>query len=525
MKISTVQQIRELDKRAIQNYCIPDEVLMENAGLAAISVLKSEIDLHRNNNILIFCGSGNNGGDGFVVTRQLSSLGCNVSVILMAEPDRYQGAAQKNYQIVSHLELSCEYVADIDVIRSRLVEADLVVDAIFGTGLTRDVEGHYASVIQAINQSGLPVLSLDIPSGVNGDTGQIMGTAIQAKWTVTFGLPKLGNLLYPGFEKNGKLYVSHISFPRENVTTSDIQCEVNEPPQLPNRRQDGHKGTFGEGLFIAGAENYYGAPYFSALAFLKAGGGYARLATPRSMTPFLANKGSEIVFHPQTETPNGCLSLDAEDALLNLADTVDFVVIGPGISTNDETQRLALQLIEKIDRPILIDGDGISALQNNLSILKCRKSATILTPHLGEMSRLIGNSIREILNDAVGTARQFSRNHGVYLVLKGAHSLIAAPDGNISINMTGNSGMATAGSGDVLAGTIAAMYGLGLNPGDSARKGVFIHGLAGDLAAEVIGPDGMTAQDILNYLPAALKKDREGDVMTDCPWYHGAIQV
>ena len=253
-------------------------------------------------NVLILCGGGNNGGDGLVVARHLHAAGASVRVRVYGNPERYAGAAKLNWSIAQNLGIDISVLGEIGGLGEDLAWAGGVVDALLGTGITREVAGLYAEVIERVNRSGLPVLSIDIPSGVNGDTGRVLGTAVQADCTVTFGLPKIGNLLYPGYELGGKLFVSHISFPPVLTVDEALQIEVNAPPALPKRNPAGHKGSFGQALFIAGAANYYGAPYYAAMSFLKAGGGYARLATPRSLAPVLASNGGEIVYLPQRET-------------------------------------------------------------------------------------------------------------------------------------------------------------------------------------------------------------------------------
>ena len=509
MKISSVSEMRQMDQSAIETYGIPDEILMENAGLAAYSVLSEQLDI-QSNRFLVVCGGGNNGGDGLMVARKIHSNGGMVRVVLLSDPGKYSGAAQTNYKSLGHLPIEMGQLESVASLEKDLPRYSMIIDAIFGTGISRPVEGKYREVIDLLNRSEIPVFSLDIPSGIHGDTGQIMGVAIRAQTTVTFGLPKIGNMLFPGYDRCGKLYVTHISFPPALYRADTLNIALNDPPELPKRNPSGHKGSFGEALFIAGAASYYGAPFFAALSFLKAGGGYARLAAPESMTPYLANKGSEIVFVPQSETPTGSISLDNKEALVKSANQMDMVVLGPGISLDDETQKLARELSAAIEVPLLIDGDGITALWENLDILKQRKAPTVLTPHPGEMSRITGKSVKEILEDSISILQKTAAELNSIVILKGAHTLIGLPGRKVFINMSGNPGMGTAGSGDVLTGTIAAMHGMGLSVEDAVKKGVFLHGLAGDLAADHIGEDGITAADILNHIPSAVKADRRG---------------
>jgi hydroxyethylthiazole kinase-like uncharacterized protein yjeF len=509
MKVSSVEQMRAMDRRAIEELGISEELLMENAGLAAFQVLSREIGC-AGKRIVVFCGIGNNGGDGLVVARHILSGGGTPRVFVVGDLNGFRGAAKTNLDICTRLPVEVKRVKEIETLRAAVVHSDGIVDALFGTGLDREPSGLHREAIELINMSGKPVLSLDIPSGVNGDTAEVMGTAVRADHTVTFGLPKIGTMLYPGCELCGTLHVCPISFPPSLTEAEALEVEINGFIALPERARTVHKGLMGDVLFIAGAAAYFGAPYFSAMSFLKAGGGYARLAAPRSMVPFLATRGSEIVFVPQAETPEGSLALTNRDALIALADRADMVVIGPGLSLSEETQGLVRELAAATAKPLLIDGDGITALTGAREIIRNRKAPTILTPHTGEMSRLTGESVAEIERKRIPLLQETAAALGAFIVLKGARSLIGTPERRVFINLSGNAGMATAASGDVLTGTIAAMFGLGLPLTEAVRKGVFIHGLSGDLAAADKGEDGITAQDVLNYLPYAMKADREG---------------
>ncbi len=526
MKISRTAEMRSLDRSAIEKYGIPGVILMENAGEATYFVILKEFGVV-GKRFVVVCGTGHNGGDGLVVARKLFSMRADVQIFCLGTPDRFDDTVRYHYQMVERIGIPFISLPsdDLSPLREALKSADAVVDAIFGTGLSREVKGRYAEAIRLINASAKPVFSVDIPSGVAGDTGEVMGVAVKASYTVTYGLPKWGNLLYPGFERSGRLFVTHISFPPRLYERDEITAEVNMPLPPTPRPPDGHKGTFGKVMFIAGAVRYQGAPYFAAMSFLKAGGGLSYLATPRSVAPFIASKGSEIVFLPQPETASGSLSYVALDGLLEAAEGMDMVVLGPGISLDEETQRLALELVGRLALPLVIDGDGLTAIAGHTEILRRRTAPTALTPHPGEMARLLGMPMKEVLANRVDLLRQAAADWNAVVVFKGAHSLIGYPDGRIFLNLTGNAGMATAGSGDVLTGTIAAMHAAHHYAfPEAVRMGVLMHGLAGDSAAAALGEEGVVAGDILAHLPNAIRRYRtEWQAMAE--GYFGKISV
>jgi len=515
MKVCKVEEMRDLDRRATIDYGISQEILMENAGIASYDVIQKELGV-KNKKFLVFCGGGNNGGDGFVVARKIRSSGGEIKVYLLTDREKYRDPAKKNLEIISKFSIEIDK-AKINSIKDDISNTDAIIDAIFGIGLDRDVEGIYREVIQLINESKKPVFCIDIPSGINGNTGQEMGISVQANYTITFGMPKIGNLLYPGYGKGGKLYLTHISYPYQLQNSGEIKVELPELIPLPKREANTTKFSYGPVLTIAGAKNYYWAPYASAYSVLKAGGGYSFLACPKSLTPYIAVGGREIVFLPQEkETSRKSLSLEAKD---NLLDEVEgrvpkMVIIGPGLSIDEETQNLIRELAKEIGKPLLIDGDGITAIAKDPEIVKERKAPTILTPHTGEMARIIKGLRKteiksvDIERDRVGFLQQACQELKAIIVLKGSHTLIGYPDQRVLINMSGDTdgqaGMATAGSGDVLNGTIAAMFCQGLDIEEAVQTGVFIHGLSGDLAAKEIGSRGVTASDILNFLPKAM---------------------
>ncbi len=509
MKIGTARNVRSSDNSLITEYGVAQAVLMENAAQAARSVVSLRWGID-NRDILIVCGTGNNGGDGLALARLLYARGAAVTILMTGDPGKMTGAAADNYRIIKQLPLEILRLESSP--RPPLLgkidfnHYHLIIDALFGIGLSRNLDGRLALLVETVNKSEAPVLAMDIPTGINADTGEIMGTAIRAEATVTFGIPKRGNLLYPGFDYGGELYHSEISFPPEVTGDDSITLSVNIPPNLPKRNPAGHKGSFGKLLIIGGSANYRGAPALAAGAALKSGAGYVRLAVPEGLVPQIFPLVPEAVFLPQGGS--GPIGAEHLPDLLEQAMLSDAAVIGPGLSTHPESVRLARDFIAAAELPLVVDGDALTALAGREELCKKRKYPTIFTPHPGEMARLLGSSISEVETRRIETAQEAADRYAAVVVLKGAHSIIASPEGRAWINLTGNPGMGTAGSGDVLSGIIGALTAAmpSAIPTEPLRLGVYLHGLAGDLAAEAIGATGITASDILNFIPEALRQ-------------------
>ncbi len=506
MRVCTVQEMRECDRRAVEDYGLSDAILMENAGQAVYEVVKREFDTS-GSRFVVVCGAGNNGGDGLVVARKLHSLGAKVKVYLLADGDSMRGAARSNFDAVICADVPLQRIHSAEELCFE-PSCDVVIDAILGTGLSRSPEGLYAEAIERVNASSLSVLAVDIPSGVNGDTGATPGVAVRATCTVSFGLPKRGNLLPPGRELCGRFYVSHISFP-PSLYGGVGSVETSRSIPLPVRPLESHKGSYGDVLFVAGARSYLGAPVLAAKSFLRAGGGYARLATPESLVLTLGSHASEAVMIALQETNEGTVALSNLELLCDLGEHADMLVIGPGLSVNQETQELVRRIVSKVPVPVLIDGDGLTAVAQDPACVRERTAPTILTPHPGEMARLLHTTVACVEQDRVLAVQEATGRLGVIVLLKGSSTLIGGVDGPVSLNLTGNPGMATAGCGDVLSGTIAAMSGMGLSPRDAVEVGALIHGVAGDLAAADKGQDGLIATDVMEYLPGAVRRYRE----------------
>ncbi len=512
-KICTAQMMRELDRAAIQDHGIPGVVLMENAARGAFEML---MELFAPlNRVSIFCGKGNNGGDGFVIARHLLNAGLDPEVFLLAPQEEITGDAKTNLDILTAMEAPVFEVLDIDQLNrhyARIMDSDLIVDAILGTGLTSDVRGFYSEVIELINEltnevAPIPVLAVDLPSGLSADSGQIMGSAVQATATATFGLAKLGQFLYPGPELTGELEIIEISIPTylfESVPYHAV-TEDGAADLIEYRPTDAHKGQGGHLLLLAGSPGKTGAAVLAADAALHTGAGLVTLGIPAGLSDIFEAKTLEVMTEPLPDTADRSLGPESIGRTLDLMEGRKALALGPGLGRHEGAVEFVREIIKNFHGPMLIDADGLNAVAEDLSMLKQQNGQLILTPHPGEMSRLTGKSVSDIQADRLNTALAFAEEHQVILVLKGAHTITAEPNGSAFINLSGNPGMASAGMGDVLTGVIAALLAQDYDPLEAAVLGTFLHGMAGDISADDLGEIGIVASDLIPRLPEALE--------------------
>ncbi|WP_320044159.1 NAD(P)H-hydrate dehydratase [uncultured Desulfobacter sp.] len=515
MIIVTTEQMQQMDKNTIETFGIPGRVLMENAGRGALEMLSDYFDLE-GGRVAVMAGRGNNGGDGFVIGRYLMEIGVSVSFFLLSSRDRVQGDAKANMDLVLNLMpehslsqfIEIPDKASLDEATEILEDHDLFVDAIFGTGLNSDVRGIYRDVIELINDSGKSVFSVDIPSGINADTGAVCGVAIQADATATFAFAKAGHILYPGNFHTGDLEVIDIGIPGHIVKAQSPNIFLPEPHDIsgliPARDFNAHKGSFGHLLVLAGSPGKTGAAALCANAAMRTGAGLVTLGVPEKLMPVMEPMVIEPMTTALAQTPSGGLDAAALDDIITLLADKAALALGPGIGTDSGTRELIKSILAISSVPMVIDADGLNCIAKELDILNTVKAPVILTPHPGEMARLTGKTTEDIQHNRMATAREFAEKHKVILVLKGAQTLVACPDGTVSICPTGNPGMACGGMGDVLTGIIAAFLAQNLPPESAALAGVYAHGLCGDLLAED-QTFGFSASDMVASIPQALK--------------------
>lgn len=511
MKVVTAEKMRRMDDRAMQEYGIPGVVLMENAGLRVVEEIQ-KMGISRSSRVVVISGKGNNGGDGFVIARHLINLGVRVEVFAFSREEEYKGDALVNFLVLKNMGVEPIHILiqeDLFTLERELVHAHLVVDALLGTGLTSQVRGLMAGAIDCLNRAEKTVISVDIPSGIHGDTGEILGRAVKASKTVTFALPKQGLFLYPGAEYAGDIIVGDISMPREvmedpevrvNLITEDLVREL-----LPQRKPNSHKGTYGRVLILGGSPGLTGAPAMAGQTALRSGSGLITVGIPAGLNSILEAKLTEVMTYPLPETLDQGLSSNALAPVLNFLKNCDAAGIGPGIHPDQEALSLLKGVIRRTPVPLVLDAGALTLLSRELSLLKEAAQPLVLTPHPGEMALLLDSTVEEVERERLKVAQKFSVTFRITLVLKGARTIVALPSGEVFVNITGNPGMASGGTGDVLTGLLTSLIGQGLSVGDASLLGVYLHGLAGDRAAKNVGEAALTATDLIKELPGTLK--------------------
>ena len=513
MYLVTAAEMREMDRKTIEDFGLPGQVLMENAGRKAIDMFMAEFPEIHSKKICILAGRGNNGGDALVMARYLLNKAKEVTTFVLSARDKIKGDALTNLILLETLcrEKGGEHLFFIpeaetfEKFRSSIRHHDLFVDGVLGTGLNTPVRDFFKEVITTVNETHRPIFSLDIPSGLDADTGMPLGTCINARATATFGFAKAGHFLGNARAFTGHLEVMDIGIPDYIAASCPPRLQLLQPstiaPLFPPRDIHGHKGTWGHVMIIAGSRGKSGAAILAANAAVAAGTGLVTLGVPDAINDTVETGTIEAMTAPLADGGKGYLTDKALDTIEVLTRNTSALALGPGLGTHEDTRKLVTALIEKSDLPLILDADALNCIAPDPCLLRKRKAPTILTPHPGEMARLTGRSVQEIQADRLGTAREFAAAYQVILVLKGAGTITALPDGNAFFCPTGNPGMASGGMGDVLTGIIAGLAAQGVCPEDAARAATFLHGACGDLLARKKGPWGVPASEMVNVLP------------------------
>lgn len=512
MKILTARQMQGIDKKAIHKIGIIGPILMENAGIQITNEILKKFPRIQDERVVIVAGKGNNGGDGFVVARHLFNRGCRPVVCLLASKKELKGDAALNAGIAGKIGVAIKEITSSrqwSVQKRLLSKATVLVDAIFGTGLTSPARGLYAAVIQDINKSKAYKVAVDIPSGLSTDTFAIIGPCVRADLTVTLAAAKIAHVLPPAEDCVGELKIGDISVPPFLFEDEKFKLEMVEKeriyPYFERRRRDTHKGTYGHLLMLSGSVGKTGAAAMAGKAALKMGAGLVTAGVPKSCLPIVARSMMELMTEPLPETDKGTLSVEALPEILRLLKDKDALMLGPGISTQESTKELVLSLVPRIKIPAVLDADALNILASKPDVLKSLSKQAVVTPHPGEFARLLRLSTKEVLDRRLELVPRFAKKFEVYVVLKGYRTLTSTPEGKTFINPTGNPGMATAGSGDVLSGMIASMIIQEKNILDAILAAVYVHGLSGDIGAARRGEKSLTAGNMIAYLPAAIK--------------------
>jgi len=521
IKVATAKEMQEIDRVTIEKSGIAGIVLMERAGLSVVSRIN---ELYPDRKVMVLCGSGNNGGDGFVIARELYNQGEDVEVYAV-KPEKLKGDAKINYSAAKKFGVKIYSVDKFLTLNSkRLTQNSIIVDALLGTGLQNELRRPLSDVIDQVNDLSCRVIAVDIPTGISSDSGQVMGCAVKADHTVTFGLPKRGHLLFPGADYAGQLFVEDIGFPARLLDSDRIRVSLVQKQDavalLPQRARYSHKGSYGHVLFVAGSRGKTGAALMAARACLKTGAGLVTIGVPESLVNAFQSRLTEEMILPLADNGSGAVSYNAADTILNfLRKRGSVLAIGPGLSVSNEITGLVRRLITETGVPMVVDADGLNAVAGKSGILKKSRAPLILTPHTGEMARLLnkgsgfggqgsdeGVRLRDkIEQDRINMAVSFAKKTKTYLVLKGAPTITASPDGNAFINTSGNPGMATAGTGDVLTGMISAFLAQKMDPLEASVLGVYMHGLTGDAVASEKGQHSLIASDIIRGIPSVFR--------------------
>jgi NAD(P)H-hydrate epimerase len=511
--VFTADEMRRVDQRAIRELGIPGATLMENAGRGAAACIQAALPglglPRRGARVAIVCGKGGNGGDGFVVARWLKRGGHRVQVFLLARPAELRGDPALKLREMERRGIRARIVEDEDTLARALPGAQLVVDAMLGTGARGAPSALMARAIEHVNASGRPVVALDVPSGLPADGEPWEGPVIRAALTPTFAGLKRALVSGPGVELAGRVVLVDIGVPaveRDRGMTTFVLEPADVARHLPRRVRDSHKGSYGHLLVVGGSVGKTGAAALTGRAAMRAGAGLVTVATAASAQPVLAALLLEAMSEPVAETPAHTIALKAREVLGALAERRDAVALGPGLGLDDDTQALARALVFDCARPMVVDADALTALAGHLDRLRGAAAARCLTPHPGEMARMLGVSVAEVQRDRIATARQFATGWKVHVVLKGAASVIGQPDGIVLVNPTGNPGMASGGTGDVLTGVAGALLARGLEPAAALASAAYLHGLAGDVAAERVGQESLLASDLIEALPEAFRR-------------------
>jgi len=510
--VATGAQMRKIDHTAIEDRGIPGLKLMEHAGTGVARAIRKYFGPLGDKSLAIVCGKGNNGGDGYVIARLLAKECEKISVIVLADESQIKGDALGNYRRVKEMELPVFNISKISELKEKaaplLNESHIIVDAILGTGITGSAKGLYGEAIELVNSLGKNVVAVDIASGLLSDTGKVEGPAVYADLTVTFALGKIAHYVYPAATYTGELEIIDIGIPADVIDGMHFDVRALDENDidilLPERKEDSHKGTYGHAIIIGGSPGKSGAVIMAAQAAQRSGAGLVSVVAPSSVNSALEASLLEAMTFPVESNNSGSISSKSIGAIIEFCKGKSVVVAGPGMGWSRDTYEIIKALLENIEIPLILDADALNVLAEDLSILEKRRCELVLTPHPGEMGRIAGISSSQVQEQRLEVSVEIAKRYECTVLLKGSNTVISYKGKRTYINLTGNPGMATGGSGDVLTGIIAGLSSQGISAEYSASAGAFIHGLSGDIASEDMGEISLCAGDIIDYIPDAL---------------------